>query len=156
MPNKKILIVEDDPDVRLGMQIRLEANHYETFFAGDVESALPAAQKHTPDLILLDLGLPGGGGFKAMENVKADPALAAIPIIIVSGRTGQETRAQALKGARRPSSKSRWITKSSWLSSGKRSAQTKQRIQNLGRHRCRDKNNTTNDCYIGTPLLLAD
>ena len=97
MPNKKILIVEDDPDVLLGMQIRLEANHYETFFAGDVESTVPAAQKHTPDLILLDLGLPGGGGFKAMENVKADPALAAIPIIIVSGRTGQETRARALK-----------------------------------------------------------
>jgi hypothetical protein len=53
-----------------------------------------------------------------------------------------------------PSSKSRWITKSSWLSSGKRSAQTKQPIQNLGRHSCRDKNNTTTDTtdgYIGTP-----
>jgi DNA-binding response OmpR family regulator len=101
LQNKKILIVEDDPDVRLGMQVRLQANHYETFFAGDVDSAAPQAEKHMPDLILLDLGLPGGGGFTAMENVKANPSLAAIPIIIVSGRTSQENRARALTAGAR-------------------------------------------------------
>ena len=55
MQNKKILIVEDDPDVRLGMRIRLEANHYDTFVAGDVDSAVLGAQQHAPDLILLDV-----------------------------------------------------------------------------------------------------
>ena len=69
-------MIEDDPDVRLGMEIRLQANHYDTFFASDASSAVPEARKHTPDLILLDLGLPGGGGFTAMENVKAAPDLA--------------------------------------------------------------------------------
>lgn len=94
--NKKILIVEDDPDVRLGMEIRLQANHYDTFFATDAPSTVPEARRHPPDLILLDLGLPGGGGFTAMENVKAAQDLAEIPIIIVSGRTGHENRARAL------------------------------------------------------------
>jgi two-component system KDP operon response regulator KdpE len=96
LQNKKILIVEDDPDVRLGMQLRLEANHYDTLVAGDVDSAVLEAQQHAPDLILLDLGIPGGGGFAAMEHIRANPSLVVIPIVIVSGRTGPENRTRAL------------------------------------------------------------
>jgi DNA-binding response OmpR family regulator len=46
------------------------------------------ARKHLPDLIILDLGLPAGDGFLVIERLKIIPALALIPIIIVSGRTG--------------------------------------------------------------------
>ncbi len=45
----------------------------------------------SPDLILLDLGLPAGEGFVVMDRFKAVPAPAAIPIIVVSGRSGQQT-----------------------------------------------------------------
>jgi two-component system KDP operon response regulator KdpE len=97
MSNKKILIVEDDADVCKGMYIRLQANHYDTFFAVDAISSMTEAQKHPPDLILLDLGLPGGDGFKVMERFKEIPSLAVVPIIIVTGRTGPENRARAMK-----------------------------------------------------------
>ena len=86
MGNKKILIVDDDPDVRHGLNVRLKANHYDTFFASDALSSMREARKHEPDLIILDLGLPGGDGFVVMERFKRFPALAEIPIIVVSAR----------------------------------------------------------------------
>jgi DNA-binding response OmpR family regulator len=86
--NKKILIVEDDPDVRQGLGVRLKANGYDTFFAADVVTAVIEARKHQPDLIILDLGLPAGDGFLVIERLKVVPALAVIPIIVVSARTG--------------------------------------------------------------------
>ena len=95
MPTKKILIVEDDPDVREGMHVRLKANHYDTFVAADALTALAEARKHQPDLIILDLGLPAGDGFVVMERLKRVPALALIPVIVVSARdvTGNQKRA---------------------------------------------------------------
>ena len=86
MANKKILIVDDDPDVRHGMHVRLKANHYDTFFAADGLSAMAEARKHQPDLIILDLGLPAGDGFVVMERLKKMESLALIPIIVVSAR----------------------------------------------------------------------
>jgi DNA-binding response OmpR family regulator len=97
MSNKKILIVEDDADVRMGLHMRLKANHYDTFFAGDALSAMAEVRKREPDLILLDLGLPAGDGFVVMDRLKAFPALAIIPIIVVSGRSGVANRERVLK-----------------------------------------------------------
>ena len=73
MGNKKILIVDDDPDVRKGMHVRLKANGYDTFFAADAISSIAEARKHEPDLIILDLGLPAGDGFLVMESSKQSP-----------------------------------------------------------------------------------
>jgi two-component system KDP operon response regulator KdpE len=96
MANKKILIVEDDPDVRQGLSLRLRANGYDIFFAGDVVASLIEARKHQPDLIILDLGLPAGDGFLVIERLKAVEALAAIPIIVVSARAGVANQERAL------------------------------------------------------------
>ncbi len=54
----KILIVDDDPDLRRGLNLRLRANHYDTSYATDGFSAIAMAQKERPDLIILDIGLP--------------------------------------------------------------------------------------------------
>jgi CheY-like chemotaxis protein len=97
MTNKKILVIEDDADVRLGYQILLKANHYDTFFAADSTSAISEARKHQPDLILLDLGLPAGDGFVVLERFQANTNLALIPVIVVSGRDIQSNRERALK-----------------------------------------------------------
>ena len=96
MANKKILIVDDDPDLRHGMQVRLKANHYDTFFAVDGLSSMVEALRNVPDLIVLDLGLPARDGFVVMERLKQIPLLAAIPIIVVSARNalGNQKRAQ--------------------------------------------------------------
>src|ERR1700723_2867125 len=97
MSRKKILVVEDDPDVRQGMHLRLEANDYEVSFAADVVSSVIAARKLEPDLIILDLGLPAGDGFLVIERLKLVPALALIPIIVVSGRAGLPNQKRALE-----------------------------------------------------------
>jgi DNA-binding response OmpR family regulator len=94
---KKILIVEDDPDVREGMHVRLKANNYETGFAADALSVLNEARKQQPDLIILDLGLPGGDGFVVMERLQRLPALALIPIIVVSARDVRANEERALQ-----------------------------------------------------------
>jgi two-component system KDP operon response regulator KdpE len=97
MDRRKILIVDDNADIRLGMQLRLKANQYETLFAADALSAVAEAHKHRPDLIVLDLGLPGGDGFTVMESLKETPFLAAIPVVVVSARDtpGNQNRAHA-------------------------------------------------------------
>jgi DNA-binding response OmpR family regulator len=97
MDNKKILIVDDDPDVRKGMHMRLVANHYDTFFAADAVTTLIEARKHKPDLIILDLGLPAGDGFVVMERLKTIPSLGVIPVIVVSARDARANQALALK-----------------------------------------------------------
>lgn len=96
MTGKKILVVEDDPDMRYGLQVRLKANNYEVFFAPDAVLAITIARKEKPDLILLDLGLPGGDGFVVMERLKQLYSLSITPIIIVSARDPQENRERAL------------------------------------------------------------
>jgi DNA-binding response OmpR family regulator len=95
--SKTILIVEDDPDVRNGLHIRLKANGYVTVLAADAPSSISQARKHSPDLIVLDLGLPGGDGFLVMDRFKANPTLAVIPIIIVSARDVHSNHQRALK-----------------------------------------------------------
>ena len=97
MSNKKILIVDDDPDIRQGMHVRLKANHYDTFFASDALTSMVEARKHEPDLIILDLGLPAGDGYVVMERLKKFPALAVIPIIVISARDAHANRDRAIK-----------------------------------------------------------
>ena len=60
MSNSKIMIVDDDPDLRQALRLRLRANQYETVNAVDGYSAIAMAYKERPDLIILDLGLPAG------------------------------------------------------------------------------------------------
>jgi DNA-binding response OmpR family regulator len=94
---KTILIVDDDPDVCKGMEVRLKADHYDIFFATDAVSTLSQARKHEPDLIILDLGLPAGDGFAVIEKLKVWPRLALIPVIVVSAQDLRANKARAIK-----------------------------------------------------------
>ena len=97
MSNKKILIVEDDADVRLGYKVLLTAHHYDTFYAGDALSAVSEAVKRQPDLIILDLGLPAGDGFIVLERFRANMNLTLIPVLVVSARDLHSNKERALK-----------------------------------------------------------
>jgi DNA-binding response OmpR family regulator len=97
MGGKKILIVDDDPDIRQGMHVRLEYNGYDTCFAADALSAVAVATEEEPDLIVLDLGLPAGDGFLLIERLKMQSTLSAIPIIVVSARDARANRERAIK-----------------------------------------------------------
>jgi CheY-like chemotaxis protein len=80
----KILIVDDDQDIRRLLAIRLKAKGHEPVFAGDAISAINQARKEQPELILLDLMMPAGDGYLVMERMKAMPALEGIPVIVLS------------------------------------------------------------------------
>jgi DNA-binding response OmpR family regulator len=86
MVNAKIMIVEDDIDQLIGLRIRLQANDYAVVHAVDAVAAISTARREQPDLILLDLGLPAGDGFKVMERLHDLVDVAHIPIIIISAR----------------------------------------------------------------------
>ena len=97
MNNKKILIVEDDADVRLGYHVLLKANGYDTFFAPDSVAAMSETRKNQPDLIILDLGLPAGDGFVVLERLRGNNPLPPMPVIVVSGRDLRGNKERALK-----------------------------------------------------------
>jgi DNA-binding response OmpR family regulator len=98
---KKILVVDDDPDVRLGLKVRLNANHYDVIFAADGVASIAEARKHMPDLMILDLGLPAGDGFSVLERLKANDKLSSIPVIVLSGRDRVGNGDRAIKAGAR-------------------------------------------------------
>jgi len=97
MEKHKILIVDDDPDLRRGLNLRLRSNHYETAYATDGFSAIAMAQKERPDLIILDIGLPAGDGFIVLERLQQSAALSNIPVIVLTARDPQSTRDKIMK-----------------------------------------------------------
>jgi DNA-binding response OmpR family regulator len=97
MDKQRILIVDDDPDLRRGLNLRLRANHYETMYAGDGFSAVAVALKERPDLIILDIGLPAGDGFVVLNRLQQNATLAAIPVIVLTARDPQYNRERTMK-----------------------------------------------------------
>ncbi len=95
MSSRRVLIVDDDKDVLQGLSVRLKANGYKVAFAADGISAISAAQKEDPEVIILDIGLPGGDGFTVMERLGSLLPVAHIPIIILTARdiSGNKERA---------------------------------------------------------------
>lgn len=97
MAEKKILLIDDDKDVVGALFVRLKSRGYQVAVAGDAIAAISAARKEKPDLIVLDIGLPGGDGFLVMKRLKALYDFALTPIIVVSARDAAATRDQALQ-----------------------------------------------------------
>jgi len=97
MGQHRILIIDDDADIRLGLNARLRSAGYETSFAEDGVSALTIARRDRPDVIILDLGLPGGDGFVVLKRLKANTELSLVPVIILSARDPHENEKRALE-----------------------------------------------------------
>ena len=85
----RVLLVEDSVDVLYMLQLELERMGYEVVAAADANSALEAALRNRPDVIVSDLGMPGVDGFEFIKRVRAIPNLALIPAIALTG-TAQE------------------------------------------------------------------
>ena len=97
MNKNKILIVEDDQDMVRAMGVRLKAQGYHLAVARDAISAISSARKENPDLIILDIGLPGGDGFQVMDRLRALPELMLVPVIVVSARDPKTNESHALQ-----------------------------------------------------------
>jgi len=85
---KKILIVEDDPDIISLLEFRLRDKGFDVLTATDGAEGLEIARREHPDLITLDINLPEVNGFTVCSMLKADPQYSDIPIIMLTARDG--------------------------------------------------------------------
>lgn len=94
---KKILIVEDDKFLRGLIVQKLSQEDYDTVEAVDGEQGIKKIKSEKPDLILLDLILPGVDGFEVLSKIKEDPGLSNIPVIILSNLGQRDDVEKGLK-----------------------------------------------------------
>ena len=92
----KILIVEDAENNRILLTRRLKLRGHETVTAGDAERGLALAETERPDLILMDVGLPGFDGWAAARQLKENPATRQIPVIALTAYAMEDDRTKAL------------------------------------------------------------
>ena len=96
VPPARILIVDDEADNRALLQIVLKWEGFSTSSAENGEEALASATAHLPDLILLDLMMPGLDGCEVTVQLKANPVTKNIPVAIISAMDDRATRARVL------------------------------------------------------------
>ncbi|MEF2977942.1 response regulator [Subtercola sp. YIM 133946] len=89
----RVLIVDDDAQIRRALRINLTARGYEVDLAATGEDALRQAADHPPELVLLDLGLPGLTGIEVIEGLRG---WTEVPILVVSGRSDSADKVDAL------------------------------------------------------------
>jgi DNA-binding response OmpR family regulator len=94
---RKILVVDDDRSYLKFTTVNLNHAGYDVVAAVDAVGAISTAVKEAPDLIILDIGLPGGNGFVVMERLRSNLALMGIPIIVVTARNEDANRPMALR-----------------------------------------------------------
>jgi len=93
----KILIIEDDKFLRELITRKLSSENFEIIGAIDGESGLKMLQEQKADLVLLDLILPGMGGFEVLAKIRQDPQIANVPVIILSNLGQREDVEKGLK-----------------------------------------------------------
>ena len=81
----RALIIDDSPTIVFALKKILQSAGFITFEALDAESGVDLARKEIPDLIFLDIVLPGANGFAALRTLRKDPVTAHIPVIMISG-----------------------------------------------------------------------
>jgi len=92
---KKILIVDDEPELLDFAAMRVKSFGYDAITAVNGENALTILQTTTPDLILLDVMMPGRDGYEICNEIKSDPKLAKIPIVLFTAKPQQKERLKA-------------------------------------------------------------
>ena len=86
----RILVVDDQPDIRLMCRVNLQLEGYEVIEAPDGDAGLEMTRAERPDLVLLDVMMPGLDGWEFMKEIKADPAMSNIPIVLLTARVQRE------------------------------------------------------------------
>jgi DNA-binding response OmpR family regulator len=87
---KRILIVDDQPDIRLMCRVNLHLEGYEVIEAVDGETGLAAVAEFKPDLVLLDVMMPGVDGWQVLETMKAAASTRDIPVVLLTARVQRE------------------------------------------------------------------
>lgn len=86
---RRVLVADDDPDIRFLLEMTLEDGGYEVTLAGDGKTAVEVALDLRPELIVLDIMMPGIDGLCALRSLKADPRTSEIPIVLLTAKTSE-------------------------------------------------------------------
>jgi two-component system alkaline phosphatase synthesis response regulator PhoP len=92
----RVLVVDDEAPIRLLCRVNLEAEGMEVLEAGDGPSGLEAARRERPDVVLLDVMMPGLDGWRVAEELLEDPETSGIPIVFLTARAELRDRARGL------------------------------------------------------------
>ncbi len=87
---KRILIVDDEPNIVVSLEWLMRREGFETLVAGDGPAALAAVERGAPDLVILDVMLPGMNGFEVCHRIRSDPRWSGIKVLILSAK-GRDT-----------------------------------------------------------------
>ena len=90
-----ILVVDDEPDLVEIVRLRLERDGHTILSAPNGQAALSALSRDIPDLVILDIMMPGIDGFEVLSQIKNDPRTAHVPVIMLSAKTDLLSRTKA-------------------------------------------------------------
>ena len=95
---KRVLIVDDEPNIVISLEFLLKREGFAVSVARDGEEALAAIRAQVPDLVILDVMMPRLDGFSVLSQVRADPAVAAVPVLMLTakGREAEQKKGLAL------------------------------------------------------------
>ena len=94
----RILVVEDEKQISDMIAFKLRNSGHHVIQAHDGEQAIDLAKGHLPDLVMLDVMMPGIGGFEVLRRLKIDPALRAVPVIMVTAKGHERDVLSGLQG----------------------------------------------------------
>lgn len=93
MDERKILLVDDDADLVMRLATRLRAAAYQVISASDAIMALTVARNERPDVVVVDVSLPGGSGLSFLGRLRAISSVSTTPVIVLSGEAVEEKEA---------------------------------------------------------------
>lgn len=94
----RILIVEDSAVIRRLIEVCLRAADLEIITRDDGRTGLTAVSSEMPDLVVLDIGLPGMDGWEVLDRIRKDPTTKSIPVVVLTAHAEEESRRRANEG----------------------------------------------------------
>ena len=94
---KTVVLVEDDANIALAFGVRLKAMGYTVYTARDAASAVSQVRKHQPDVVVLDISLPGGDGFLVADRLRRMDGSASTPVIFITASKRPDLRERAMQ-----------------------------------------------------------
>ncbi|MBU1356323.1 MAG: response regulator [Candidatus Edwardsbacteria bacterium] len=93
---KKIMVVDDEPYIARVIKFKLEQEGYTVISANDGQSGLQKIKEEKPDMVLLDVMMPGLSGYEVCQKIREDAELAGIPVVILTAKGQERDREQGL------------------------------------------------------------
>jgi len=94
---KRVLLIEDEPNIMEAIRFILQREGWRVATHADGATAMEALARETPDLVVLDVMLPNRSGFDILSDIRADAALAKLPVLMLTAKGQEKDRAQATR-----------------------------------------------------------